>query len=304
MPIPTHFWGLTINDLGLTLDKRSVNYGEAQGLPYVPVGLYDWAGRLVDTTHTDFNGFYEALEPSTRTYNCPVPAGPCPNMYRFTGNDPGQPGDPEPGLQPAVPDHRDELPGAGRGSTPSPTGADPGGRDRARARTPRSPTRPSATSAPTDPQLLAVDRPYVRPNDAGDDRTVTVTGTASGPTGPGVAQRVGSTTAVTTTSWTDTSIIFTVPACDDAVGPRRSVRITNGAGRSSYNGLDGLEPRARSPAPSARDGRPTRVAEVGPGKQYAHGPGGARGGPSDHRRGRYWLVVVWPGRRDGAQPAR
>ena len=49
VPIPTHFWGLTLNDLGLTLDKRSVNYGEAQGLPYVPVGLYDWAGRLVDT---------------------------------------------------------------------------------------------------------------------------------------------------------------------------------------------------------------------------------------------------------------
>ena len=50
VPIPTHFWGLTLNDLGLTLDKRSVNYGEAQGLPYVPVGLYDWSGRLVDTT--------------------------------------------------------------------------------------------------------------------------------------------------------------------------------------------------------------------------------------------------------------
>ena len=92
VPIPTHFWGLTLNDLGLTLDKRSVNYGEAQGLPYVPVGLYDWSGRLVDTTHTDFNGLYEALEPSTDTYNCPVPAGPCPNMYRFVGNDPGQPG--------------------------------------------------------------------------------------------------------------------------------------------------------------------------------------------------------------------
>ncbi|MEP7179866.1 MAG: hypothetical protein ABI775_12300, partial [Pseudonocardiales bacterium] len=92
VPLPTHFWGLTLNDLGLTLDKRSVNYGEAQGLPFAPVGLYDWAGRLVDTTHTDFNGLYEALEPSTDTYNCPVPAGPCPNMYRFVGNDPGQPG--------------------------------------------------------------------------------------------------------------------------------------------------------------------------------------------------------------------
>jgi len=47
------------------------------------MGIYDFAGRLVDTVDTDFNGFYEAIEPSTSTYNCPLPAGPCPNMYRF-----------------------------------------------------------------------------------------------------------------------------------------------------------------------------------------------------------------------------
>ena len=41
VPLPTHFWGLTINDLGLSHDKRSVNYGEAQGLPFVPMGIYD-----------------------------------------------------------------------------------------------------------------------------------------------------------------------------------------------------------------------------------------------------------------------
>jgi hypothetical protein len=116
VPIPTHFWGLTINDLGLALDKRSANYGEAQGLPNVPVGLYDWSGRLVDTTHTDFNGMYEALEPSTSTYNCPVPAGPCPNMYRFTGNDPGAPGDPNPDYNPAGPSAPTSR--AGRASTP------------------------------------------------------------------------------------------------------------------------------------------------------------------------------------------
>ena len=92
VPLPTRFWGLMINDLGVSLDKRSANFGEAQGLPHAPTGIYDWSGRLVDTVHTDFNGFYEALEPSTGTYNCPVPAGPCPNMYRFVGNDPGQPG--------------------------------------------------------------------------------------------------------------------------------------------------------------------------------------------------------------------
>ena len=111
VPIPTHFWGLTINDLGLTLDKRSVNYGEAQGLPYVPWASTTGPAGCVDTTHTDFNGFYEALEPSTGTFNCPVPAGPCPNMYRFTGNDPGQPGHPNADYNPRFRTICDELPG-------------------------------------------------------------------------------------------------------------------------------------------------------------------------------------------------
>ena len=37
---------------------------------------------------------YEAIEPSTSSYNCPLPAGPCPGMYYFKGNDPGVPGRP------------------------------------------------------------------------------------------------------------------------------------------------------------------------------------------------------------------
>jgi hypothetical protein len=90
VPLPTHFWGLVINDLGLTYDKRSSSFGEAQGIANVPVGIYDFQGNLVDKVDTDFNGFYESIEPSTSTYNCPLPAGPCPGMYRFVGNDPGQ----------------------------------------------------------------------------------------------------------------------------------------------------------------------------------------------------------------------
>ncbi len=92
VPLPTHFWGLVINDLGLSQDKRLVGYAEAQPLPHVPTGIYNWKGRLVDTVESDYNGIYEAIEPSTGTFNCPLPAGPCPNMYRFVGNDPGQPG--------------------------------------------------------------------------------------------------------------------------------------------------------------------------------------------------------------------
>jgi hypothetical protein len=92
VPIPTHFWGITINDLSLSYDPRSTNYGEAYGIPNVPVGIYDWKGELVSTVSTDFNGLYETVEPSTSTYNCPTPSGVCPGIYRFVANDPGQPG--------------------------------------------------------------------------------------------------------------------------------------------------------------------------------------------------------------------
>ncbi len=100
VPLPTHFWGLTINDLGISHDKTQVGYGEAEPLPNVPMGIYDWSGRLVDTVLTDHNGMYEATEPSTSSYNCPLPAGPCPGMYYFKGNDPGQPGRPNKAYNP------------------------------------------------------------------------------------------------------------------------------------------------------------------------------------------------------------
>ena len=67
------------------------------------------------------------------------------------------------------------------------------------------------------PQLLAVDRPFVRRNTAGDTRTVTVTGF-----GFGAAKGVLTlgTTTVATTSWTDTKIVFTVPPRRPSVLPR------------------------------------------------------------------------------------
>ena len=287
VPIPTHFWGLTLNDLGLTLDKRSVNYGEAQGLPYVPVGLYDWSGRLVDTTHTDFNGLYEALEPSTSTYNCPVPAGPCPNMYRFVGNDPGQPGALNPDYNPrfrTIATNFQAWPGLYTVTDEAPTQV---------AATALAPDTTVANPTQCDlgagsPQLLAVDRPYVRRNTNSDTRTVTVTGF-----GFGAAKGVLTlgTTAVATTSWTDTKIVFTVPPTT-AFGPA-AVRITNTAGLSSYNGLTvQVLDRVTVSTPGASSTNPA-LAEVGPGRQFhtvqaaleAARPTGSR---------RYWLVVVWP----------
>ncbi|WP_374971272.1 IPT/TIG domain-containing protein [Terrabacter sp. BE26] len=297
VPLPTHFWGLTINDLGLSLDKRSANYGEAQGLPHVPVGLYDWSGRLVDTVHTDFNGFYEALEPSTSTYNCPVPAGPCPNMYRFTGNDPGAPGNPNPDYDPAyrtISATFQGWPGLYTVTDTAPTQA---------AATVLAPGTTASNPARCDlgaanPQLLAVDHPYVRPTGTG--RTVTVTGK-----GFGATRGTGSVTltntagqavpGVTVSSWSDTSISFTVPPLTTTTTPSTKgalkISITNGSKRSTYNGLTVWNLDATT-AKSTSDN--PQMVEVKPGTKYSTVQAALEfANPTTSQP--YWLVVVWPG---------
>ncbi len=89
VPIPTKFYGLVNDDLNVDTDRRSVLLGEVAPASNVPVGVYDENGNWKLTAHSDVNGFYEVLLPSTDTYNCPLPAGPCPNVYRLVGNDPG-----------------------------------------------------------------------------------------------------------------------------------------------------------------------------------------------------------------------
>ena len=299
VPIPTHFWGVTLNDLGLTLDKRSVNYGEAQGLPFVPVGLYDWAGRLVDTTHTDFNGLYEALEPSTSTYNCPVPAGPCPNMYRFVGNDPGQPGALNPDYNSrfrTIATNFQGWPGLYTVTDQAPTQV------AATALAPDTTTvNPTMCDlGATAPQLLAVDRPYVRQNTPADNRVVTVTGF-----GFGAAQGVGTlklngavVPATSLSSWSDTKIVFTVPAGSTGA---QALSVTAANGLTSYNGLTvQVLARAASSDPGENANNP-RLAEVGPGKKYATVQAALEAAIPTRARP-YWLVVVWPGAQTPANP--
>jgi hypothetical protein len=89
VPIPSKFFGLMNDDLNVNVDRRSVLLGEVAPVSNGPVGIYDENGNWKYTAHTDVNGFYEVLLPSMDTYNCPLPAGPCPNVYRLVGNDPG-----------------------------------------------------------------------------------------------------------------------------------------------------------------------------------------------------------------------
>jgi len=89
-----------VDDINFSTDPRSVMYGEKSGIPFVPIGIYDFTNRLVTTIESDFNGIYEVLLPSTNHISCPTPAGVCANMYRFVANDPGIPGRLNPNYNP------------------------------------------------------------------------------------------------------------------------------------------------------------------------------------------------------------
>ncbi|MFC0006407.1 hypothetical protein [Micromonospora siamensis] len=235
VPLPTHFWGLVINDLGLTRDKRSSNFGEAEGLPDVPVGLYDWAGRLVDTVDTDFNGMYEAIEPSTSTYNCPLPAGPCPNMYRFVGNDPGQPGHLNANWNPryrTIATNFQAWPGLYTVTDTAPTqvaavaiGGDSGQLGAV-----------VCDPAADVPQVYAASRPILRGNDP--NRQLTLTGSGFGTT-PGRVDVTGfadptEAPRVTVTSWSDRRITLTLTNRDNPTD-----ELTHGAAVLSVTAANG-----------------------------------------------------------------
>ena len=143
----------------LDATRTRSTYGEKAGMPFAPVGIYDYTNRLVYTVESDYNGLFDVLLPSTNRINCPTPSGVCANMYRFVGNDPGMPGQPEPELQPAVPHDRSRVRGLPRRPASRPT-----------SRRPRSASPSSCPAArciagrcalePATPQLFAVSQPY------------------------------------------------------------------------------------------------------------------------------------------------
>lgn len=91
VPIPGRIVGLLSDDLNLETDPQKIFYGEKRGIPLTPIGIRDFTGRLITTVHSDANGIFEVLLPSTYTANVPSPSGIAPAMYRIIGNDPGDP---------------------------------------------------------------------------------------------------------------------------------------------------------------------------------------------------------------------
>ena len=264
VPLPTHFWGLTINDLGLSNDKHQLGYGEAQPLPHVPMGIYDWAGRLVDTVETDFNGMYEAIEPSTGTFNCPLPAGPCPNMYRFVGNDPGQPGHVNEKYNPrfrTIATNFQAWPGLFTVTDTAPTQVAVTAVAPGTSQVVSVDCSPATTPpAKVQPQIFRISKPVFRALDLlPASRAITITGRGFGALRGTGAVTINQVTggpnppatpiaASSYTSWTDTSITVRLPSL--SVGQYR-LAVTNGVGRTSTNGVNilqrGVGARARPP---------------------------------------------------------
>jgi IPT/TIG domain len=229
VPIPTRFMGYIIDDLNVSTDPKQLTFGEKAGVSNVPIGIYDYAGRNVHVAESDYNGYYEVLLPSTDTINCPTPSGVCPNVYRLVGNDPGQQGSPNPQYDPqyrTVSTFFQGWAGVVHPVDQAPTRIGvsiqfPGSTNGA---------PPACAVAATQPQLYAVDRPYVRP--AGS-RTITITGASFGATqGTGAVTLDRSPLPVT--SWNDTTIVVTIPAM--LPGPK-VLAISNSSGLTTTNGL-------------------------------------------------------------------
>jgi hypothetical protein len=94
VPLAAVFAGYATDDISVSTNKLSTGLGEVQPIPNLPIGIYDWTGTQVSEVNTDYNGQWLVMLPSTNTMNCNTVAGPCPSVYRFVGNDPGQPASP------------------------------------------------------------------------------------------------------------------------------------------------------------------------------------------------------------------
>ncbi|MEW5761973.1 MAG: choice-of-anchor Q domain-containing protein [Bacillota bacterium] len=100
VPVPGRIVGFLLDDVNLETDPAFIYYGEKRGIPHTPVGIRDYTGKLIKTVHSDANGVFEVLLPSTYTANVPTPSGVAPGMYQIVGNDPGDPDRPNANYNP------------------------------------------------------------------------------------------------------------------------------------------------------------------------------------------------------------
>ena len=287
VPLPGRHWFIIIDDLNFSSNPKSVTYGEKAGMPFVPVGIYDYTDRLIKTVESDYNGLADVLLPSTNRINCPTPSGVCTNLYRYVGNDPGVPGRLNLNFDPqyrTIAAEFEVMPGSMIPADLAPTQVGvnvqlPGGQNS----TPISCKLDVAT-----PELYEVSRPYVS-GTTGATRQFTITGKGFGASG----QVTLDGTAVTATfgavdasgvSTINVTVPTTIP-----VGPKQLV-VVAANGQHTVNGLT---------LHVLGTGYNLPILEVGPGKTYA--PAETLPAVADHAIQRALdaapagaLVVVYP----------
>ncbi|MFN8465927.1 MAG: SdrD B-like domain-containing protein [Caldilineaceae bacterium] len=294
VPLPTRFTGLLVDDINFSSDPRSLMYGEKQGIPFTPVGIYDFTNRMVATVESDFNGIYDVLLPSTNRINCPTPSGVCAGMYRFVANDPGVPGRLNPNWRPeyrTIATEFEAIPGLTIPTDLAPTQVG------ITVESPQGQIHAVTCALDTaTPQIFAVSRPYV--NNSG---TFNITGLGFGAT-KGTGQVMLDGVNLPTGTWSDTQITNVSVGTSIAQGPHQlSIRANNG--QTTVNGLT-FHVRRGSYQPN--------VYEVGPGKTFDPGSAASNSGGYEHAiqnaidaayaSSGTDLVVVYPNNPDLANP--
>ncbi|NLG83257.1 MAG: pectin esterase [Firmicutes bacterium] len=225
VPVPGRIFGWLLDDLNLETDPDSIYYGEKRGIPWTPVGIRDFTGRLLTTVHTDANGVFEVLLPSSYTRNVPIPSGVAPGMYQVIGNDPGDPDRPNPRYNPNYQSLKlvfDVWPGKTTYADVAVFPLAPVGL--AAAGLPEA----SAVDARGRPEIHRVDRVVIEP---GGERTVRIYGKDFG----AKAGRVYlDDTSAPVRAWSETEIAFTVPFMPG--GPKQ-LSVRRADGRSTAVGL-------------------------------------------------------------------
>lgn len=228
VPIPGRIVGFLLDDVNVETDPDKIYYGEKRGIPNTPVGIRDYTGRLLKTVHTDPNGIFEVLLPSTYTCNLSTPSGVAPGMYQIIGNDPGDPDNPNPNYNPNYQTLKmvfDVWPGkttyADVALFPITAFVEFAGAQFAQP--------PVIDPPPGTPEIFLVNPVHVTP---WSGRTFTITGAAFGDT-PGRVTLDG--TSLPVTLWTDTLIQVAVPRHFPA-GPAQLL-VTTATGEVSQVGI-------------------------------------------------------------------
>lgn len=285
VPIPGRQWGLILDDLTLSTNPQEILFGEKQGIPNAPIGIYDYSDRLMTTINSDPNGFLEVLLPSTNTMNCPTPTGVCVNMVRLVGNDPGQPGHLNSHYNPqyrTISANFEVFPGVGIVADLAPTQV------AVSIQSPGSQFNHVATCAldDTTPQLFAVDVPYVYKSTPAANRIINIYGTGFG-AGVGTGHVELGNTALPVVSWSDRHLVVTVP--DNVPPGPHQLKITAHNGQTLVNSI------TIHVLDDVGTGYNPTLFEVGPTKTYT---ATIQSALDDAALVPNALVVVYPGPQD------